>query len=1212
MIMKNKLLNLLGIAILISGCSSDIDGLDNEITSSAPMIKLDGSISQQYITRVDDGGFCDGDQIGLYGVNYTNNNTSQGTLLDKGNQVDNARYTYDGTKWSSTAPIYYKDAKTNIDLFAYYPYGSPSNVNAYDFKVHFDQSGLGVTDGYAMSDFLWGMTPNIVPSNEVVKIRFSHRLSCANVILHKGDNFTDEEFEALQKSVLVSNTKHNATINLSTGEAVATGEVSSEGIVMRATEGGFRAIVVPQTVAEGKSLFTITLDGITYNFKYSEDSTPKPFTFAAGKQSKFDIYLNKKGMNGSIELELKNCEIVDWIADLETHGGEARQYYVVHLDEAGTLGAKIRAEKKNPNKIRNLKVSGNINAEDFYFMRDSMEILTAVNLKESKIISAWTAWLDIGDGTGFQEVLFKGDMPTSEEGLIQAFRNIYPDANDLSYHSASQKYPANEIPPKAFCEKHSFAYFSFPEKVTKIGIDAFARTLLSGALVIPNDVVEIGAGAFTNTKITSLELSHNLRIIGSESDGGVFEGCSTLSGNLVLPETLESISKDSFKGCSMLSGTLIIPPKIKEIPWMCFTYCNFDSIVIPEGVTHIGYAAFWDVPFRGQLILPSSLKVLDTWAFMGCDFQGELVIPYQVQSIGESCFAGNNFSSIVFAENSELTNIANEAFSGNNRLVDPIIFPKGLSTIGTNAFGGCSMPAITLPSTVSAIGSNAFADCFNITAITCDAVLPPTLGNDVFNGVAKDNFTVKVPEESLTRYQTANGWRDFMRIAAKYDFSISRSQMRTLNASHSKEYTLRAPTGETWSVTAPSWVTVSPSSGVGKQNVTITVSEMARTDDTFNVVSGPYNNQTTTQYKGRSGEIVFQLDNKLLSDNETHPTTKMTVEQYDSDQYDGEAITNYTHNTGSGVNIVFMGDCFDAQDIASGKYIAAINEAIGYYFGIEPYKSYKEYFNVYTIVGMSADSGMGTVNTVKEAKFGSQYSLEGIEPNTETTFEYAMKAGSVNEDNINKTLVVMVENTTDYGGICYMWGDGSAIAICPMSRDAAPFDFRGIVQHEAGGHGFAKLADEYIYTNAFIESCSCGHPHLDSFNEGKARGWYRNLSTNGDMKSVEWSHLIFHKDYSNIVDMYEGGYFHTRGIYRSEATSCMNNNISYYSAIQRQEMVERIMKYAGEEFNINDFYSKDVRDASNNTRATAINCVEVSNSNKQMPPKYMGDKPNLK
>ena len=125
---------------------------------------------------------------------------------------------------------------------------------------------------------------------------------------------------------------------------------------------------------------------------------------------------------------------------------------------------------------------------------------------------------------------------------------------------------------------------------------------------------------------------------------------------------------------------------------------------------------------------------------------------------------------------------------------------------------------------------------------------------------------------------------------------------------------------------------------------------------------------------------------------------------------------------------------------------------------------------------MSDDSGIGTVNTIKDAKFGSQYSLDGIAPNIETTYQYAMLAPTVNEDNLNKTLIVMVENTTDYGGICYMWDDGSAIAVCPMSRDAYPFDFRGIVQHEAGGHGFAKLADEYIYTNGFIASCSCRNP----------------------------------------------------------------------------------------------------------------------------------------
>lgn len=373
-------------------------------------------------------------------------------------------------------------------------------------------------------------------------------------------------------------------------------------------------------------------------------------------------------------------------------------------------------------------------------------------------------------------------------------------------------------------------------------------------------------------------------------------------------------------------------------------------------------------------------------------------------------------------------------------------------------------------------------------------------------------------------------------------------------------------------------------------------------------------------HKGRAGEIVFKLDNKTTSNDES-VTVKMTAEQYDCDYADGDVIVNQTASQGAGVNIVFMGDCFDARDIAMGSYKGGIDEAIAYYFGIEPYKTYKPYFNIYTIVGMSPDSGMGTVNTIRDAKFGSQYSLDGIAPDTQATYEYAMKATTVNESNLNQTLVVMVENTTDYGGICYMWGDGSAIAICPMSRDAYPFDFRGIVQHEAGGHGFAKLADEYIYHNAFIESCDCDCcSHLDGpdgFYAGKALGWYRNLSTNGDYKSVEWAHLFANPDYSNVVDMYEGGYFHTRGIFRSEATSCMNNNIPYYSAISRQEMVERIKRYAGEEFSLAEFYSKDVRDASNNdfvTRSLEVedNATTRAAAAKQMAPKFMGDKPQLK
>ena len=92
------------------------------------------------------------------GVNYTDDNTNAGTLLDEDNQVDNARYTFDESSWTwkSQAPVYYKDAETNIDLYAYYPYGNPKSVTEYAFEVQQDQSGKNANEGYAMSDFLWG------------------------------------------------------------------------------------------------------------------------------------------------------------------------------------------------------------------------------------------------------------------------------------------------------------------------------------------------------------------------------------------------------------------------------------------------------------------------------------------------------------------------------------------------------------------------------------------------------------------------------------------------------------------------------------------------------------------------------------------------------------------------------------------------------------------------------------------------------------------------------------------------------------------------------------------------------------------------------------------------------------------------------------------------------------------------------------------------
>ena len=660
-----------------------------------------------------------------------------------------------------------------------------------------------------------------------------------------------------------------------------------------------------------------------------------------------------------------------------------------------------------------------------------------------------------------------------------------------------------------------------------------------------------------------MDIPESVEYIGNYA----FSGCKGFTGNLKLPDYLQKLGDSAFDSCSGFTGSLTIPNGIHKIGDNWFSGCS---------------------GLNGTLSLPKGLTEIEDFAFSGCSFRGALNLPENLLIIGASAFQGNQFSGELKLPQS-LSVLKEGAFANNQRLTGIIELPDEIVSVAPYVFAGCSnLQGVVIPKNVEAIREGAFENCFQLNSITCKAQNPPQLSATAFAGVAKDSFTVEVPEEAVASYSTAPEWKEFKRFAAHRDFSISRNLFRALNASLSKMLVMRAPSGEAWSVESkPDWVTVEPMNGVGKVEVTVTVAE---------------------QPKGagdRTGEVVFLLDGKDYR-------SRTTVEQYDYQYGDGDVLTAQRATKGAGVDLVFMGDCFDAKDIAEGKYLDAINEAIGYFFAVEPYKTYRDYFNVYTVFGLSPDSGVGDVNTIREAKFGSAYALGGIVPDESVCFEYACKAPTVTQDKIGRTLVTLIENTEDYGGITYMWGDGSAIACCPMSRDVYPYDFRGLVQHEAGGHGFGKLGDEYIYHNAFIQTCTCiCCPHVDTFNANKSRGWFENLSLTGNMYDVPWSHFIFDPQYSNLVDIYEGGYMHMRGVFRSEPNSCMNNNVPYFSAISREAIVKRMKGYAGESYSFEEFKAHDVLDASTagaETRSMS-SALEFAASNKQQNPVYMGDKP---
>ena len=1144
-------------------------------------IVLSGEIDHQVSTKVSDAGFADGDQIGIYIVNYDGD--IPGELVSKGNWADNVRFTFDEAawKWSASYDLYWKDSRTPIDVYGYYPFSSPGDVTAYPFEVQKDQStsaANGLPGGYEASDFLWAKSAGNAPTDKTINLKFKHMMAGIRVTLVEGTGFADGEWAAAEKSVLVRGTTRKSTIDLRSGTVTATGEPSAAGIVTSRSGNDFRAVAVPQTLAAGNEILAITVAGTSYSFKKTEDVVLHP-----SKLHNFTMTVNKRAAAGGYEFVLTSESITVWESDEISHDATAKAYVVINVPEAGTLDACIEAAGKDVSKVRNLKITGQINSRDFAVMRFKMTWLRALNLKEVRIVA--------GPGGCLDE---KGEWS-------------YGDNQD------------DDVPSGALHEKTTLVSLVLPDRLKRIsgssggGYGAFSScTSLTGSLVIPEGVEYIGPAAFHNdVNLTgTLSLPSTLKQIGEDKgyisywDGtffgcgfvselkipdsvevigmGAFSACRNLYGELRLPRNLRLLGESAFSDCENLQGSLEIPQGVTDIPDNCFngTWLG-GTLTLHDGISTIGSWAFSNTGFRGELRLPKNLESLSAGAFYNCDFSGELVLPEGLRIIGDKCFAFNWRLMGVLEIPSEVISIGAGAFA-QCRSLEGVIFPAGLENIQANSDWGQE-------------DAGAFQNCFGIGRIVCKGSIPAYVMERAFYGVPKDNFTLEVPEAAIQQYQTATGWKDFKRISAYRNLVVRPSMATAINTTATRDLVLNAD--EDWYVESmPDWVSLDKTFGTQKTELKLTFSQMPQGSET------------------REGEIVFKLKSKDY-------TTRCRVSQYDYDYAEDEFITLQSATRGEGINIVLLGDGYSAQDIYEGKLLANVEEAYGYFFDIEPYKSYKDYFNVYTAVSVSPESGIGSVNTIINNRFNTTakggVTLGGRYGDSDFNLitRYITGAPTVNGSNLGGTLVIMVPNTSDYGGICYMYDDGFAIAYCPMSQYGYPLDFRGVVQHEAGGHGFGKLGDEYIYHNAFIDACDCTCcGHVMELLSAKAKGWYANLELSGKFNEVGWSHLIFHEKYNQFVDVFEGGFMHNRGVFRSEQNSCMNNDIPYYSTISRQAIVQRIKELAGETFSLEEFIEKDVTDAtvSASTKAGSgfnLSPYRIVATQEHEAPVFMGSRP---
>ena len=351
---------------------------------------------------------------------------------------------------------------------------------------------------------------------------------------------------------------------------------------------------------------------------------------------------------------------------------------------------------------------------------------------------------------------------------------------------------AQQIGRDAFCGFSGVEEVIIPDSVTQIGVMAFASCPDLDSVTIGDGVTKIGGSAFENCEeLDCVTIGKSVEAIGSDA----FRQCKNLykvinRSQLQLKLTTtqygfvtyyayvieDAEGKQTFMSDAWLEGAedflftcvdgnyrlrvytgvedgVTLPKDVNGQNYEIHQFLGAKRVVIPEGMTNIGYMAFCNNEAIEEVTIPNSVTTIDASAFCNCANLEEIRLPDGLQEIGRQAFYGCKKlerieipASLIKVGESAFWNcdrlqqvhisdlaawcgidfgsydanplyIAKELFCDGVQVTE-LVVPEHVKSIGTYAFAGCDgLTSVTIPNSVNQMGAGAFSDCSSLEAV---------------------------------------------------------------------------------------------------------------------------------------------------------------------------------------------------------------------------------------------------------------------------------------------------------------------------------------------------------------------------------------------------------------------------------------------------------------------------------------------------------------